>query len=278
MDQKILDALLETITPLQETETYVKVLLYGEAGVGKTVLACNFGEKVILVDSAEGWVSLINHPEVEKKVQRIQYQGLSQLDAICDAIIEGHLVCDTLVLDEASGIAVLDLDTVLKARSDKDASKDPNIPTQPDFFSNTERIRRAMSRILRLPCNVVLVSHQREDRDERTGRTFIRPAFTPKTRQSIVQLCHLVGHLTANELTDEDGTTYVRKLQVQPTAVITAKSRIGGLPTVIDNPDFNTMFASWQDRITDGISDIVQEPDAVVAESVNEDESISIGE
>lgn len=283
MDEKILNALLDTITPLVETDAHVKVLLYGEPGTGKTVLACNFGEKVILVDSAEGWVSLRNHPTIEKKVQRIQYQGLSQLDAIVDAISEGHLVCDTLVLDELSAMAVKDLDTVLKARSAKDASKDPNVPTQPDFYANTERVRRTISRILTLPCNVVLVSHVREDKDERTGRIMIRPAFTPKTRQTIIQQCHLVGHLTTNEIrVGDEETEYVRKLQVQPTASVTAKTRIGGLPVVVDNPDFNTMFANWQHGIEEeaisGEAEIVQEPDGPVSESENVDDEISIGE
>jgi hypothetical protein len=280
MDQKILAALLETITPLQETEAYAKVLIYGESGTGKTVLACDFGEKVILVDSANGWVSLKNHENVMSKVRRIQYQGLSQIDALSDAIIEGKLECDTLVLDEASSMAMQDLDTVLKARSAKDANKDPSVPTQPDFFSNTERVRRTLSRAMRLPCNVVLTAHVREDRDERTGKVFTRPAFTPKMRQTIVQECHMVGYLTANEITkDEDETEYRRRLQVQPTASITAKTRIGGLPTVIDAPNLNSIFAEWQKGIVASASvEVVQEPDAVVTESANEDESISIGE
>ena len=277
MDQKILAALLDTITPLQETEAYAKVLIYGESGTGKTVLAAGFGENVILVDSANGWVSLRNHPEIMSKVRRIEYQGLSQLDALVNAIIEGELECDTLVLDEASSMAMADLDTVLKSRAAKDPNKSPDIPTQPDFFQNTERVRRCFAGVMKLPCNVVLTAHVREDRDERTGKVFIRPAFTPKMRQTIVQECHMVGYLTANEITkDEDETEYRRRLQVQPTASITAKTRIGGLPTVIDAPNLNTIFADWQKSIVDGTPVVEPEPDAPVAET--SDESISIGE
>ena len=282
MDQKTLDALMDTITPLVETEAYAKVLIYGEAGTGKTVLACNFGEQVILVDSANGWVSLKNHSDIMAKVQRIEYKGLSQLDALADAITEGKIECETLVIDELSSIAILDLDTVLKSRSAKDPGKDPNVPTQPDFFANTERVRRTIAKVLALPCNIVLVAHVREDRDERTGKTYTRPAFTPKTRQTIVQQCHLVGYLTANEIKkDEDDTEYHRRLQVQPTASITAKTRIGGLPTVIDAPNLNTIFADWKKGIAeeDTSTEVIPEPDGPTVESDETEEStISLGE
>ena len=280
MDKDVLTALLDTVTPLVETDAYAKVLIYGESGTGKTVLACDFGKKVIMVDSSNGWVSLKNHKEVLSKVQRIEYKGLSQLDALVQAIQEGEIECDTVVIDELSSIATLDLDTVLKSRSAKDPNKDPNIPTQPDYFANTERVRRAVAGILSLPCNVVIVAHVREDKDERTGRVFTRPAFTPKTRQTIVQQCHLVGYLTANEIkSDDDESEYKRRLQVQPTATITAKTRIGGLPTVIDSPNLDTIFADWQNSVVDSLPvEAVQEPDAVVTESVNEDKSISISE
>jgi len=279
MDQKTLDALLDTITPLVETEAYAKVLIYGESGTGKTVLGANFGEKVILVDSANGWVSLKNHPDVLHKVQRIEYKGLSQLDALSDAITEGKLECETLVVDEISSIAVMDLDTVLKSRSAKDPSKDPNVPTQPDFFANTERVRRVISKLLALPCNVVLVAHVREDKDERTGKVMTRPAFTPKTRQTIVQQCHLVGYLTANEIKkDEDDTEYHRRLQVQPTATITAKTRIGGLPTVIDAPNLNTIFADWKKGIVEeeASTEVIPEPDGPTIESDESNDVISL--
>lgn len=281
MDEKVLNALLDTVTPLIETEAYAKVLIYGESGTGKTVLGTNFGEKVILVDSSNGWVSLKNHPDVMKNVQRIEYKGLSQLDALSDAIVEGKLECETLVIDEISSIAVMDLDTVLKARSAKDASKDPNVPTQPDFFANTERVRRVVAKLLTLPCNVVLIAHVREDKDERTGKVMTRPAFTPKTRQTIVQQCHLVGYLTANEIKkDEDDTEYHRRLQVQPTATITAKTRIGGLPTVIDAPNLNTIFADWKKGIVveETSTEVIPETDGPVVESDETSEEISLGE
>lgn len=281
MDQKRLEALLNTITPIDEIEPYFKGLIYGEAGVGKTVLACMYGDDILYVDSATGWVSCMNHPEImQKRIQRMEYKGLSQLDAVVEAVMDGRLPFQpkTVILDEGSSMAVKDLDVVLRARAAKDSDKDPDVPTRPDFFANTERVRRTLSKVLALPCNVLILAHVREDKDESTGRMYTRPAFSPKTRQTIVQECHLVGYLTANEIkSDGEEVRYLRRLQVHPSARITAKTRIDGFPTVIDSPDLNVMLEGWTKRVSDIEPEIPKEPDGPVSESsVNEDENISM--
>lgn len=250
--------------PGENARRTAKVLLYGDSGVGKTVLAASLGQDIVYVDSAEGWVSLSNHPELLAKVRRLEYQGLSQLETLATYIIDGSVQCDTLIVDEASTIAILDLDTVLASRSQRDASKDPDVPTQPDFFANTERCRRAFLKLLRLPINVVFVAHLREDKDERTGVTTQRPAFSPKLRASIEQNCHLVARLTANE----KGGEYVRKMQTQPIRGVDAKSRIGGLDRVVENPDLGKILADWTE--TNEVPEMSKTPDAVTTTTTSD--------
>ncbi len=197
----------------------------------------------------------------------MQYSGLSQLDTLASLFLKGELQYDVIVLDEASTIAVLDLDTVVASRSAKDASKDPNVPTQPDFFANTERCRRTLKRILDLPVHVIFTAHVREDKDEKTGITQKRPAFSPKLRTTIEQEMHLVGHLTATENKRGDEITYVRKLQVHPTRSVSAKSRIGGLPLFVTSPDLSEILTDFV--IVEEAPSIPQEPDGIVSESEN---------
>jgi len=279
MDPKKLEALLETKVPLTELDPFVKMLIYGDYGVGKTILACQYGDNILYIDSATGWVSCQNHKEImDKNIERMAYKGLSQLDVLAEAVLEGHIKCDTIILDEGSSMAVKDLDVVLKARSAKDANKDPDVPTRPDFFANTERVRRTISRILQLPCNVIILAHVREDKDDAKGIVYTRPAFSPKTRQTIVQECHLVGYMTANEVSADGTPEYVRKLQVHPSARITAKTRIDGLPVVIENPNLNDMLEGWQKKIRpkEDQDEIPKEPDAPISESGSDDETISL--
>ena len=254
-----LDALRESLSAMDKEKPYFKALIYGPSGVGKTVLAATAGKNFLLVDSNDGWVSLINHPELRSNGTRMPYEGLSQIEAICDAVEKQEAPFngfDTIIIDEASTISVLDLDVVLASRSKKDPSKDPNIATLPDFGANTERCRRAFNRLLSLPVNVILTAHVREDKDDRTGTMYIRSSFTPKLRQNILRLVHICGHLTMNEETNKDGeTVFVRKLQLTPSRNIEAKSRLE-LPSFIENPDLGVIISDWVD--SDGVEVITE--------------------
>jgi hypothetical protein len=243
-------------------------LVYGDSGVGKTVLASTLGERVLLVDAVDGWVSLLNHPSLMAKITRVKYEGLSQLDLMANAVLEGKLSeYDTIVIDEASAVATFDLDTVLAARSKKDINKDPNVPTQPDFFANTERCRRTFQKIVKLPINVVFVAHVREDKDERTGVVTKRPQFTPKLRTTIEQSMHLVAYMTAVEQKDGEETKYVRRIQTMPSRGISAKSRIGGLDFIVEEPDLSELLHNFVEEEVE--ANMPKEPDAPVEETDN---------
>lgn len=256
IDQKVMDALLDTMAPLDNSDKYARNLFYGDQGSGKTILACSFGEKLLYVESdPEGWVSLDNHRELLRngRIHRMRYQGISQLEAICEAIESGQEPFsnfDHLVLDTASNIALLDLDVVVRARAKKDPGKNEDFPTLPDFGHNTERMRRVFTRILGLPIHVTMTAHAREDKDEKSGIMYTRPDFTPKLRKSIGRMCHLIGYMTAlgDSVDDGEGTEYTRLIQVHPTRNIEAKSRIKGLPTTIPNFDINAVLVPWLHR------------------------------
>ena len=291
MDEAQLNALVGSINPMSEESPYLRALIYGDEGTGKTTFVSGFGDNILFVDSADGWVTLLDHPNIlNKKIERAPFLGLSQLDALATAIEEGVEQLkwvETIILDELSSMAVADLDVVLKARAAKDSDKDPNVPTQPDYLHNTERVRRTMNKIMSLPVHVIMTAHVREDRDERTGRVYTRPAFTPKTRKTLTQRCHIVGRLTSDMQTSEDGedTTYVWRLQVRPTTGIVAKTRIKDLPMIVENPDLNVMLSGWKNRLLPDSAldndeyEIVPTPDAPITESELSDEpTVNLGE
>lgn len=265
-------AFLDTVSPIEEEVPYLRVMLYGDSGQGKTVLATTFGERILYLDSADGWVSLRNHPDLAAKCQRVPYQGLSQIDTMTDMIKAGELSeFDTVIVDEASTIATFDLDTVLAARSKKDPSKDPNVPTQPDFFANTERCRRSFMGLLKAPIHVIFVAHMREDKDDRTGVVTKRPAFSPKLRATVEQNMHLVAHMTAQERRSDSEVQYDRFIQTLPSRGINAKSRIGGLPYKVKNPNLSELLSDFQ-LLKEGTEvELPQEPDASTEESNDND-------
>lgn len=240
-EQAMLDALLDARKPMGELIPFFKGCIYGDSGFGKTVCAVQLaqaitpdGKTIEYIDFLEGWVALLNHKAegLLNNVHREAYEGISQIEVLAKFIKMGVTPFDnigTVILDEFSSMVKADLDTVVKSRAAKDSSKDPNVPTQPDFYAGTERARRALTELLQANVNVIIVAHIREDKDK-SGAVVTRPAFMPNFSDTFRQMMHLVAHLTAEEFTAEDGTaTYKRSLQVHPTRRVNAKTRIGGL-------------------------------------------------
>lgn len=269
-----INAILDEIAPLGEKPKFAKILIYGPSGVGKTVLAAGAFDHPLFVDSLEGWVSIDNHPELEGKIEWLQYRGVSQLELLA-ANWDQHFAdrFDGLILDEATSMATMDLDVVLAARSAKQSEKDPDVPTQPDFFANTERMRRCFRRILNLPVDVIFVAHDRKDED--AGRKLVSPGFSPKLSTTIKEFMHLVGYLTVID----KGAVAVRRLQVTPTIKVDAKTRIGGLPNVVTDPDLKLILSNWRNkggRLLDPVSELMLNQPPVEPEVDNSNPDLEI--
>lgn len=248
-------ALMGKREQLSDKVPYFKCLIYGDSGAGKTVTAMQIaqaitppGKTIEFIDFLEGWVALLNHPGLTARTNRQQYEGLSQLEYLAKFIkmgIEPFDKIGTVILDEWSSMTQTDLDVVLKSRADKDRSKDPNAPTQPDFYANTERSRRAITELMQANINVICVGHIREDKLS-NGIVRQGPAFMPKFSEKFRQMLHLVANLNAEEFLDADGNPeYRRFLQVHPTRSISAKTRIGGLPLSVNTETLIPAIIEW---------------------------------
>lgn len=250
--QDYLDRLRATMEALSESQPSLKALLYGVSGVGKTVASMEIAKAITppdktiqYIDTAQGWVSFMNHPGmIDGQTKRMRYVNLGQLEVLTHAIRQGAGEfgnIGTIILDEASSSADTALDEVLKYRASQDKSKDPDTPTQPDYNTTTNRVRKAFMDMLTLEgVHVILVSHARKDKDNR-GVEVTSPSFLPKLGQKIKQPLHLIGHVTVNEIDDK----YVRLFQVHPTVRIDAKSRVGKLEPMVEMPVLLNRIKGW---------------------------------
>lgn len=240
---EVLDMLMARIAPAGKANPYLKVLLYGDPGTGKTVFAAS-APTPLIVDVERGSTSIINHPELADNAKVLQFKSVRQLELLIQKMSEGSNVLDnfeTLVVDSFSELQKKDLDSILAKAAGLDASRDRFLPTGPDYNINTEHMRQIASSLRDLDKHIIVTCHVKEEKDDTTGRLLVRPNLTPKLAGTLAGMFDIVGYMSVQ--THNNQTS--RSLQVHPTLSVTAKTRIGGLDPVLTNPTFTTLLNAF---------------------------------
>jgi len=248
---------------LEDLENYqhgraFKALFYGASGVGKTVQAIaiaqaitSHNKTILYLDSGNGWVSLDNHPELKTRVNRIQIGLITTLEGVANLIQRkagsfGTVGC--VIVDEYSTIVDNDLSMIVSERAKKDDNKDPDTATQPDYNTSKSRgVKYANQLFLLGDVHVILVAHERQDKDSRNILT-ISPLFNPKLGARLREAVHLVTYLSIKEVRREGDATKKdskRVFQVHPSTTIVAKTRIGGLQPEVDYDTLKARLVKW---------------------------------
>lgn len=263
MDPDLLDALTESF--MDSANLTFKGIIYGDPGVGKTVLGASIGKKVLFVAAdPDGWQSLINHPELGlgTRIKPMEYKGISQLEAVADAVVEGakpFSEFDTINIDTMSHASGLDLDLVTRVNIDKKgyiggerSLENMKFDYERDMFGvynqNALRMKAAIHKLFSSNVNVVATAHtyQRKLRATQTERT--EPLFPPAVLAAINADVSMLAYMTASNtggVDTDDDAEYHRQIQFHPTRTILAKTRIGGLPVKQDEPNLKAIVEKW---------------------------------
>lgn len=246
MSDDILEALLNEIAPVETKHNKLKVLIYGDPGVGKTVLAAG-APAPILIDVEGGSLSLRNHPALSS-VAVMRYINVRQLELFAQKAAQGNFAeYESVIIDSYSELQKRDLDDIVKAAARKDPQRDPSLPIGMDYNKNTEHLRQIAAAFRDLDKHLVVICHAKEEKDDRTGTLFVRPNLTPKLASTMAGIFDIVGYMSATG----EGDSRRRTLQVHPSPAIQAKSRIGNLPPVIENPTFDILLDAMNNNTTD---------------------------
>ncbi len=258
-------ALAASFTPLSEVVAHANVMLYGPAGSGKTVELLKLAQavtpadqEILFLDSAQGFVSARNHPGIQKRVRRLQFQGISQIATLYEAISEradGFERVGCVIIDEISSIAKEDLSTIVSARVQAGKLTQYEGADWPGYNANLERVGRELRKLFKLDVHIMLASHMKESEVKSTGLNLKRPSMPPEMAEVGNGLVHVVAHMSAATKDKGGKVEYVHTIQVHPTTLVFAKSRVGGLAVKVSPDVFNKRMAEF---VQDGIETEVE--------------------
>jgi len=238
---EMLDLLMARIGGVQAHTKFIKVLIYGMPGTRKTVFMAT-APKPLIIDIEKGTHSIRNHPQLVPEVQVLDFRSIFQAEQLLKYLARKDDIPalkdrETVCVDSFSELSKRDLDEIVAAEAAKDASRNKYLPIGADYNVSTEHMRQFASALRDLPMHVVVTCHVKEEKDESTGRLLVRPNLTPKLAGTLAGIFDVVGYMQLDNDT--------AKLQVHPTNTVTAKTRIGGLPPIIENPTFNDLLTAF---------------------------------
>lgn len=226
----------ERLKSLSETPMYVKALIYGDPGVGKTWLACTVPNPLLVL--SEWAVSRLTLERLRRDLgidPDVIYVE-SDDDAI-EALkyARAHTdKYDSLVLDGITDLNDRIMREVLQEVTLAKEKHDPDILEQRDW----NRVLTRTGNVLRLyrdfPGHTVITALATEEMMK------IVPLIYPKSlRKMIASMFNFVGYLTAEA---RAGKPSMRRLHTDLAVAHIAKSPGGFIPPVVENPNFQDLI------------------------------------
>ena len=230
------------VQPVAERIAYLNFLVYGEPGVGKTVLAGSSAEvsemaPVLILDVEGGTFSIRDrNPEVDV----VRVQTWNDMQKVYDGLVKGELVYKTVVLDSLTEIQKFSMGLIMEKLVKDDPERDPDVPGMREWGKNIEQIRRLVRAFRDLPMNTIFTALSVSTRDPRTGLDKIRPGLSGKLSGEVAGFVDIVGYMYVKSIDGE----LQRLLLTAATDTQVAKDRSAKLPPVVQNPTLPTIYQS----------------------------------
>jgi len=241
------------IEKVTKRQRYLKLLIYGNFGVGKTTLACsaldvpNMCDVVMInaeagdlsVDEFEGLdaITITNFKALgainDYLKKHCKYRDLKTKDADVELIkmeaaYRGVSIGDidepkryyTCIIDSLTEVEAYCMYQLLGITESTRIDEEPDSAEWPEFKKNHMMIQRMIRHFRDLPMHVIFTCSEQYDKDEQNRKKF-SPDMTGKLTKKIQGFMDMVGYYVQGK----DGDKTIRRLLVSPNAKYDAKHR-----------------------------------------------------
>ena len=217
------------IKQLREAKFFIKMLVYGDNGAGKTVFGasamdCDVCKEVLFVNIEGGMLSISKR----KTLEHWDIIEFSEIKEVLRYLQEEEHPYKCVVLDSVTELMLRSLDAIVrdamaapprgKPRTDEDEIRID------DYGKNTQAIRKVLRDFRDLPMHVIMTALAIESKDEE-GVITVAPQLTEKLRNSVMGYVDIVAYMHVKKIAKEGKEELIRSFLFQPYGKYRAKDR-----------------------------------------------------
>jgi Cdc6-like AAA superfamily ATPase len=198
---------------LDGASEFKNILVFGDSGVGKTVLAGTCPGRVLFLAGEPGYISAAR--QGAKGTVRIIADPATALAAADWLDGGGASKFDWIVVDGLGTMQNKFLLTYAAEAFDANPAKRAhrNLPDKPDYFNAQNFIKSWVSRMIDVPANVLFTAHaMRPENDE--GERVVYPSIQGKGYEVSNYICglmHSVGYMSTRVKKTTEGAVQIRR-------------------------------------------------------------------
>lgn len=218
------------IVDLDDYTENIIMMIYGDSGAGKTVLAGS-DDKVLFIATEKGTVSAKRFGSAAKV-----WKCFNDWDKFEDAYEwlstgDNAAQFNWIVIDTVTAMHKMILNDIVRSRAESTGAKNKNLDKVQleEYGEQQMRFQRYVGLLNDLPCNILYLAHPKQVEDA-DGNEFLLPDIHGKKYQLAAWMCaevHAYGYMSVEKAisakTKKEIT--VRRIQWESTPTIRAKDR-----------------------------------------------------
>lgn len=205
MDFSLFEDGLEEITA--DSEAYIKGLLYGKNGTGKTYICGTFPGPRLFLDIRERGLKSVVGAEGDQMKRVVDTFEMFQMAYWF--LKSGNHDFETVVLDNVTNLQKLILDHVMGKEENWDPTRDRDMPSMREYGYLSQYMQTWMINFRNLPMNVIFIAQEKSDDDVDldSSNPSVFPQLTASVRGVIGGAVDFIGNtfIKMVEPVDENG-------------------------------------------------------------------------
>lgn len=230
------------VAPASEAIEYINLLVYGNSGVGKTLLCGTAWDvpemRPVLVVDVEGGTFTLR--EKYPQVDVVRVDSWKDMQTVYDALYNGEGGYRTVILDSLSEIQKFSMGQIMTEVKKSDPGRDIEVPGIREWGKNLWQVRAVVRGFRDLPMNALFTALADHNRDTRTGLDKSELGIQGRSRMEIPGFVDFVVYMYM-KYHDEQNKRF---LLTQQTEKEIAKDRSNKLPKIIEEPTMKLIHST----------------------------------